>query len=146
MGQFRKFNFAEIQQTISLSSPSSGVYVGCDSKLSGAYTIFGLVLVIHIDSHHGGMVFGEKKIVEHRLAMSERLMREVDYAMDCAFQITDAVDNRNFEVHLDINPNPTYKSNKVMKQAVAYVKAQGFNYKIKPGAWAASTAADYLIS
>lgn len=146
MSRFRKFNYDEIKQAIFESSSQSAIYIGCDSKLVKGHTLFGLVCVIHIESHKGGMVFGKRSYIGRKLAISERLMQEVNIAMDCAFIITNDIQDRLFEVHLDINPDPEHKSNSIMKQAIAYVKAQGFNFKIKPRAWAASTAADYLIS
>jgi len=145
MSKFKKLDYDFIKKIISSSSKESSIYIGCDSKLTGPYTLFGLVVVIHIDSHHGASVYGKRLLVDRRMDMKDRLMREVDYAMEAAFSLNDFIGDRNFEVHLDINGNPKHKSNVVMKQAVAYVKAQGFICKIKPGAWAASTAADYLI-
>ncbi len=80
------------------------------------------------------------------MAMSERLMKEVELAVDCALQIQSAVDQRCFEVHLDINPDANYKSNSVLPMATGYISSQGLTYRIKPEAFAASTAADYIIS
>ncbi len=144
--KFTNLTLEAVNCAIERSSENSAVYIGCDSKVNGSHTLFGLVVVIHIDRHKGGMVYGKKSVYNRRMVMFERIMREVDLAMQCAFSILDAVGERSFEVHLDINPNPIHKSNRAMKQAMAYVKAQGFNCQIKPDAWAASTAADYLIS
>ena len=146
MPQFRKLDYTIVLDAIKKSSPASEIYVGCDSKITGPYTVFGLVVVLHIDGHKGGMVFGKKTLVDRRMAINERLLREVDLAMEIAFKICEAVGKRVMEVHLDINPDPGCKSNGIMKRAVAYVRAQGFSYKVKPGAWAASSAADYLIN
>ncbi|MCP4130159.1 MAG: hypothetical protein GY754_04000 [bacterium] len=146
MSRFRKLEYPTLLETIETSSQDSAIYVGCDSKLTGPYTLFGLVVVLHIEGHKGGMVYGQKSLVNRRMAINERLLREVDIAMESAFTICGSVDRRVMEVHLDINPNPEHKSNGVMKRAVSYVQAQGFEYKIKPSAWAASTAADYLIN
>jgi uncharacterized protein len=146
MSKFRKLEYSEVVATIRSSSSKSAVYVGCDSKISGAYTVFGLVVVLHIDRSRGGIVFGEKTLVTRRMPMYERLLKEVELALESAFAINHAIEQRMMEIHLDINPDPQYRSNKIIKQAIAYVRAQGFSYKIKPAAWAASTAADYLIS
>ncbi len=143
--KFRKLKYNNVQETIKDSSQKSAVYIGCDSKLSGGQTLFGLVVVIHIDGHKGGIVFGNKSKISRRMEISERLMKEVDIAMECAFNLNGTVGERLFEVHLDINPSPEHKSNSVMKRAMSYVKAQGFDCQIKPHAWAATTAADYLL-
>lgn len=145
MNGFRQLDYDEVQRAITCSSPASSVYVGCDSRLDGTTTLFGVVVVVHIETCKGCMVFGRRFSVGRRMAISERLMKEVESVMECAFAIQPSVGSRNFEVHLDLNPDPAYKSSAVLRQAVSYVKAQGFPYQVKPAAWAASTAADYLI-
>ena len=146
MAKFRKLEYSNVKDRIKSSSNKSAIYVGCDSKLTGTSTLFGLVIVIHIDQHNGGVVFGNKSLISRRMEIGERLMKEVDIAIECAFNIYNSIGERVFEVHLDLNSDPGHKSNKYIKQAVSYVKAQGFECQIKPQAWAASTAADYLIS
>ena len=133
-----------ISQIKDLSSESS-IYIGCDSKLSGAYTLFGLVIILHIESCKGGMCFARKMTVKRRMDINERLMKEVEHAVLCATKVQHVVDERTFEVHLDLNPDPEFLSNKVLNAAMGYVKGQGLTCKIKPVAFAASTAADYLL-
>jgi len=127
-------------------SDSSSIYIGCDSKLSGQYTVFGLVVILHIDSCKGGKCFASIMKEERRMGIKERLMKEVEHAVSCAARVQHAVANRKFEVHLDINPNPDHASNSVLKTALGYVKGQGLKCRIKPDAFAATTAADYIIS
>ncbi len=143
--RFRKLLYDKVNDAIQSSSNNSAVYIGCDSKHADACTVFGLVVVIHIEQRKGGMVFGKKSRVDRRMSINERLIKEVDIAMECAFMLSPFIGERIFEVHLDINPDPRYKSNSVAKYAHSYVKAQGFDYRIKPKAWAATTAADYLL-
>lgn len=79
------------------------------------------------------------------MEIAERLLREVDLSVQCALQLLDVIGRRNFEIHLDINPSAEYKSNRVLNSAVGYVKSVGVEYQIKPHAFAASTAADFLL-
>lgn len=145
MARFSKINYNTLKTLIKSSSKESSIYIGCDSKLSGAYTVFGLVVIIHIDSCKGARCFGDKFIINRRMSISERLLKEVDMAIESAFNLYDSIGTRTFEIHLDINGNAMHKSNKILHQATSYVKAQGFDFKIKPNAFASSTAADYLI-
>jgi predicted RNase H-related nuclease YkuK (DUF458 family) len=46
------------------------------------------------------------------------------------------------EIHADINPSTKYESNKALTEAVGYILGMGYNFKIKPESWAASTGAD----
>lgn len=142
----RRLDYVQLRKDIQRSPETSSVYIGCDSKLVNGSTLFGLVVIIHIESSKGGKCYAQKFHERRRLALRERLLKEVDMAVGAAFEVCDAVGPRNFELHLDINPKREHKSNTVMSQATGYVAAQGFDFQVKPNAFAASTAADYLIN
>jgi predicted RNase H-related nuclease YkuK (DUF458 family) len=141
----RKLVYEEVKKHIEESPESSSVYVGVDSQVIDGHTHFALVVVIHIASSKGSMVFAEKSKDPKYMAISERLMKEVDMAVKCAMEIHPYVGNRKFEVHLDFNPDSKYKSHSYVAAASGYVSAMGFDYKIKPGAFAASYCADHLL-
>lgn len=142
----RILDYHKLRLDISQSPETSGVYIGCDSRLDREMTLFGLVVIVHIESSKGGRCYAEKYREQRRMQMKERLMKEVELSVGCAFELCDIIGDRNFEIHLDINPRQEHKSFAVMGNATGYVTAQGFDYRIKPNAFAASTAADYLIS
>ncbi len=142
----RELCYDTVISTIKNLSSTSSIYIGCDSRLSGPCTVFGLVVILHLDSAKGGMCFADKMKEERRMGIKERLMKEVEHAVLCATRVQHVVEGRRFEVHLDINPDPSYPSSKVLHAAVGYVKGQGLSCRIKPEAFAASTAADYIIS
>ena len=73
-------------------------------------------------------------------------MEEVSRAVYHALLIADVVENRHFEVHLDINPDESRASSVILKEAVGYVLAQGLKPVLKPDAIAASCAADYITA
>jgi predicted RNase H-related nuclease YkuK (DUF458 family) len=68
-----------------------------------------------------------------------RMLQEAAFAIQTALEL-----NVPAEIHLDINPNPKFKSNAALKEALAYVKGMGLQAKVKPEAFAASCAADYF--
>jgi len=120
------------------------IYVGCDSKQKTGSTVFVVAIVIHIDSNRGAKVFFEIKKERRINSLRERLMREVDYAVLTALNIMDAVEDRPFEVHLDINPDDNFRSSVVVKEAIGYVRAQGLKPVLKPDSIAAYAVADYI--
>ena len=73
-----------------------------------------------------------------------RLIQEVHYATYKALEIRDAIGDRELEIHLDYNESDKHKSNSVVKESIGFVLGQGFDYKLKPHAPAASSAADRL--
>lgn len=141
----RELCYDTVINAIKNLSRNSSIYIGCDSKLSGSFTLFSLVIILHLESSKGGMCFAEKMREGRRMGVNERLMKEVEHAVLCATKVQHVVDDRKFEVHLDINSNPNYLSYRVLNAAVGYVKGQGLSCRIKPEAFAATTAADYLL-
>lgn len=138
-------NYDEVREAIKNSSKESKIYLGCDSQNVKKSTIFGLSIIIHIDGNKGGKLFVELYKTNRIKSLRERLMKEVELAVTGAFKIMDVLENRKFEIHLDVNSNPDHQSNTVCKEAIGYVVGQGFNYQIKPLAFAASSCADHCI-
>ena len=69
---------------------------------------------------------------------------EVGKSVEVAYEVAPLFDlyEIKLEIHADINPNPEHDSNKALQQAVGYILGMGYEFKIKPDAWAASSAAD----
>jgi predicted RNase H-related nuclease YkuK (DUF458 family) len=141
----------QIQDAIKTSSPSTKVYVGCDSKIvmRGKKARFATVVILHIDGKHGGKLFSiveEEPIYGSVRTPKMRLLTEAYKAIDVAAKVAEVVGDRHFEVHLDFNLSDQHKSNAAVKEATAYVLGTlGLQPKFKPHAFAASTAADKLV-
>lgn len=139
----------EVIEAIKASSPESRVYVGCDSKrLKDGKVKYATVVILHINGKHGGKLFSFLDIEQQYGKATNptlRLLGEATRAVDIARQIAEVVGDRQFELHLDLNTDPKYKSHDAVKQALGYVLGVlGFEAKLKPAAFAASSAADRL--
>lgn len=146
-----KVNIEEIATYLENVSDESKIYIGCDSvryqKKDKWYARYTLVMVIHIDGCRGCKIFGgnvhERDYENNHKKPSMRLMNEVYKVMEFYEQIAPIIDQREIEIHLDINPNEKHASSIVLNQAIGYVKGMtGINPKVKPEAFAASRAAD----
>lgn len=142
--------FDEAIKAIKESSETSTVYVGCDSirfKRDGKWWArYSTVIVLHINSKNGGMLFHDSKIIPDYGNLRQRLMTEVSYAIEVATKIIDVIGDRHLSIHLDLNASPLHKSNIVVKEALGYVWGTlGIEAEIKPNAWAASYAADHAV-
>lgn len=140
----------EVKQAIMDSSQSTCIYIGCDSKVTRKKQVkFCTVVILHIDGKHGGRMFSQvdlEKFVGSPEKPNLRLMQEVQKVIDLGWALQDVIGDRHFEVHLDLNSNPKYKSNSVVKQACGYVLGcLNVQPMLKPFAFAASTAADKLV-
>lgn len=138
-------NIDEVRQAILDSTLESSIYIGCDSVVLDDEIAYVTVVIIHYDSNHGGKIFRDIQFVYNHGNLRQRLMYEVYLVADIGYKISDTIGDRNFEVHLDINPNDKHKSNLVMKEAVGYILGMfGFKPKLKPHAFAASGASDHF--
>lgn len=146
----KMIDFDKLRMLISESSLESSIYVGADSKTfkrdGTRHCAFCVSVVIHKDSKHGGKGYHQITIEPDHgdiKAPDLRLMNEVYKIMEVMDEISDSIGDRYYEVHLDVNPNPKYKSSKVMSQAMGLIRGCfGIEPKIKPEAWAASTISD----
>lgn len=149
----RKFNIDEVKEFIRQSSPETRIYLGADSERINVggkwYADYTLAVVIHIDGRHGCKIFGdvqrERDWDQKADKPALRLMQEVYKISDLFHELSDVLEDRHVEVHLDINPSEKYKSSQVVQQAVGYIKGTcNVDAYVKPRAFAASYAADRL--
>ena len=140
----------EAKQAILDSSPSSSVYVGCDSirfkKNKMWYAKYSTVVIVHMDSKKGCRLFHQSVDMPDYGNIKQRLLMEVQFAVETATAVIDVLGERYMEIHLDINPNPKHKSNIAVKEALGWVKGSlGIDAKIKPDSFAATHAADHVV-
>lgn len=138
------------RDAIKLSSRESSVYIGADSKIfykhGTRYAKYCTVVILHKDSKHGCQVFHSIVTKEDFGNIKARLLTEVQMALEVAQEILDVLDDRHLELHVDLNPNPKYKSNVAVKEAIGWVTGVlGFPPKLKHNSWAASSTADYMV-
>lgn len=126
------------------SHQTASISVGCDSHKVGGKYLFAVVVAIHIKGFGGWFFFRRKRRNEATLdILRYRLMEEAKMSINVASEIRDLLENqRQIDVHLDINTNSKYASFPSLQPATSWVKAMGFTAVAKPDAWAASWLAD----
>lgn len=75
--------------------------------------------------------------------MWTRLWHEVELTRLIAEEVSKTT-NKIVEVHLDLNPDVEYASNKLFNAAVGYLKSLQFDVYAKPDSFVATAAADSL--
>jgi predicted RNase H-related nuclease YkuK (DUF458 family) len=140
------------------------VSIGTDSqKISKTlYRFATVILITATEDLGGGVIWGrggmiisatynhdfKKKDLDGKKRdkelVNERMVFEVGKSIEVATEIAELLDlyEIKMEIHADINPDPKHDSNKALQSAVGYILGMGYDFKIKPDAWAASTAAD----
>jgi hypothetical protein len=124
--------------------PDHEVFIGCDSQNAKRDTRYGVVVVMYAKGKGGHVLYLKysKSIIRDRFT---RLWGEVEKSIEIATYLRSNGIDRTTYIDLDLNPDPRYKSNQVLRSAMGYVEGMGFKVRIKPYAVTASYAADNLI-
>jgi predicted RNase H-related nuclease YkuK (DUF458 family) len=147
----KQINIDEVREFIMAQSQETKVYIGGDSErfLIGKdwYADYILCIVVHINGNNGCKIFGEvqreRDWDQKKDKPRMRLMNEVYKISELYLKLHDVLEDKEIEVHLDINPNELHGSSCVINEAVGYVKGMcNVIPMVKPKAFAASYAAD----
>jgi predicted RNase H-related nuclease YkuK (DUF458 family) len=147
----KAINIDEVRDFILAQTPETKIYIGGDSErfLIGKdwYADYIMVVVVHINGNNGCKIFGEvqreRDWDQKRDKPRMRLMNEVYKIADLYLKLHDVLEDREVQVHLDINPNEMHGSSCVINEAVGYIKGMcNVIPMVKPRAFAASYAAD----
>ena len=149
----KKINVEEVRDYIQSQGPTTKIYIGGDSsrfKRAGKwYAEYTLAIVIHINGKNGCKIFGESSTevdYDHKKDKPRmRLMTEVYKISELYLKLSEVLEDKDVEVHLDINPNEMHGSSCVINEAIGYIRGTcNVIPMVKPNAWCASYAADRL--
>ena len=122
-------------------NPKAQIIIGCDSKNRDDETVYGLVVVLYKNKKGGHVLYGKERVPRVRDRWS-RLWKEVEYSVDMANQLVKSGLPKATFIDLDLNPDPQFKSNDVVRAAVGLVESMGYQARTKPYSLCASYAAD----
>lgn len=149
----KKLDINEVRDFIQSQSLETKVYIGGDSrrfrKNGTWHAEYTLAIVVHLDGKHGCKIFGETSVEvdydQKRSRPAMRLMNEVYKISELYLKLHEVLEDRDIEVHLDINPSDMHGSSCVVQQAIGYIRGTcNVVPLVKPAAFAASYAADRL--
>lgn len=149
----KEIDVQEVSKFIKEQSAETKIYIGGDSERfmidETWYADYTLVVVVHINGKNGCRIFGgverERDYDQRKDRPSMRLMTEVYKIAELYLKLGEVLEDREVEVHLDINPNEMHGSSCVLNQAIGYIRGVcNVVPMVKPNAFAASYAADRL--
>jgi predicted RNase H-related nuclease YkuK (DUF458 family) len=123
-------------------SNNISIYIGCDSHNVMNKTIYACVIVLHYGNNGGHVLYTRVKFDRIRDTFI-KLYREVEIAMEVAMYLEKHGIRAKF-IDIDLNPDPRYRSNYVLRAAMGFVESMGYTPRCKPYAIAASCIADKL--
>lgn len=149
----KPINIDEVKSFIEAQSPETKIYIGGDSERllinDNWYADYTLAIVVHINGNNGCKIFGEvqreRDWDQKKSRPRMRLMNEVYKIAELYQKLHDVLEDRDVEIHLDINPNERYGSSCVIQEATGYIRGMcNVVPMVKPKAFAASYCADRL--
>jgi len=145
----KKENIYEYLKKKMLNDKTLKLYIAVDSKKRKMKTCYVVAAVLYSPTLKKGAEIWFKKYNEKSPPdLFTRLWKEVELIVEWApkfyHELQDIIgDPKNMNVHLDLNPDPKWRSYKVYKAGYSWVKSLGFKVESKPLSWACR-AADYL--
>ena len=126
------------------------ILIGCDSQhFNRNKTVYGIVVVLYTRGK-GGHVLCYKdvdtsvKYMAAREIMATRLINEVWKSIEIADYLTSNGLPKPEWIDIDLNPDPKYKSNTVLRQAIGLVEGMGYKPRWKKNGAMVTYAANYL--
>lgn len=126
-------------------SKNHKIIIGTDSVKLGCNFIFTkAICVVNKDYYDRKYFYCRTKIKDDSyLDLSKRLLKETTESLNLAIKIQKIVINANIEIHADVNPNSKHLSSKYKNMISGYISGCGFNVKVKPLSFVASSIADH---
>lgn len=122
-------------------NPDAQIIIGCDSKNRDSETVYGLVIVLYKEKKGGHVLYAKQRVPRIRDRWS-RLWKEVELSVALANELQEKGFPKAKFIDLDLNPDPRFKSNDVVRAAVGLVESMGYEARTKPYSLCASYAAD----
>ena len=126
-------------------NPTHSLYIGSDSQNIGNFSVYGIVIVFHKNNKGGHVLYTKRSIPRiHERDKYTRLLKEAEYSIELAdYLVANGIQKPTF-IDLDLNPDPKYASNQVLRAAVGWVEGMGYKVRIKPNSLVASYVADLV--
>ena len=118
------------------------IYIGSDSQNIGPKTVYASVIVLHYGNSGAHVLYSKMKIEKVRERFA-KLWKEVELSLEIAQYLTENGINATY-IDIDLNPDPKYGSNNVLRAALGFAESFGYSVRCKPDALSASYAADRL--
>jgi len=122
-----------------------GLYLGTDSQSSGRRKRNFSTALVAWKPGTGAFAIQVRSVAENVRTLHDQLMQETWLSIEQAQIIQPLIGDKKLTIHMDVNKNPRHESGKFQKELTGFVTGLGYDYALKPHAWAASGVADKLV-
>ena len=121
------------------------ILIGSDSQCYGhKKTVYGIVIALYTKGK-GAHVLCTRETVPMERVLSTRLINEVWKAIEVAEYLTKNGIPKPKWIDIDISPDPKYKSNIVLRQAIGLIEGLGYSARYKHFGAMMTYAANNLV-
>lgn len=121
------------------------ILIGSDSQCySNKRTVYGVVIALYRKGK-GAHVLCSRETVPMERNTSTRLLNEVWKSIEVAEYLKNNGLPKPAWIDIDLNPDPKYKSNSVLRQAVGLVEGMGYKVRYKQLGAMTTYAANHLV-
>jgi predicted RNase H-related nuclease YkuK (DUF458 family) len=107
------------------------ILIGCDAqKHKKNKTVYGIVIVLYTPGK-GGHVLCTSDVTPYEKEITVKLINEVWKAVEIAEYLRENGIPQAKWIDIDLNPDPRYQSNKVLRQAIGLVEGMGYHVRWK---------------
>tara|TARA_Y100001938_G_C8037636_1_gene404279 strand:+ start:407 stop:877 length:471 start_codon:yes stop_codon:yes gene_type:complete len=140
-------SFEEIVDIILEHRDNNGkISVGTDSFIKKQDCIFSLAICLYgADGQNGGRYFIKRTNIDKRRYpnLLQRILAEVQKSVELGLKLLELIPVLDIEIHLDVSGSDKNNgTSKFAEMLTGYAKGAGFECKVKPDAYAASSIAD----
>jgi predicted RNase H-related nuclease YkuK (DUF458 family) len=142
-----KISYDEIIELAKRHSKEKGtIFIGTDSHVEREQCIFSTVICFHGANNQVGGRYFYKKMKFKALkfpTILERITLEVEKSVQLSLDLYKRCPDASIEIHLDISSSDKKeKTSSYADMLIGYARGVGFECKVKPEAFAASSIAD----
>ena len=145
-GNGNEISFDQILDIIKEHSLEEGtVYIGSDSMLNKGKCVFCTAICLLGDTKQSNRYFirRTKNDAKEFKTLLQRITMEVQNSIDMGLRLLELCPTIKIELHLDVSPSEKKeKSSKFADMLIGYARGVGFECKVKPEAFAATSIAD----
>tara|TARA_R100001443_G_scaffold115244_1_gene132584 strand:- start:591 stop:1061 length:471 start_codon:yes stop_codon:yes gene_type:complete len=146
-GAGERYSFEEVLEIIENHNNNNGsVSVGTDSFIKQENCVFSTAICLYgADEQVGGRYFVKRVVFKRKEydTLLQRILAEVQKSVELGVKLLEFNPVLDIEIHLDISDSSKGQgTSRFADMLIGYAKGAGFNYKVKPDSFAATSVAD----